>query len=427
MTLKTTLLAGGVALAALASAMTPALAEEKPTLRLLIEDVAEAGFIESVLPDFKKQTGITVELEKISYPEMHDKLVTQLTSPQSYYNVLAVDYLWAGEFSKADWTIDLKPFAAKTKFDLSTFEPSMMQAFGDQREKVRVIPQYSYTMGFVYRTDILDNPDIKTKYKSSTGKDLTFPANLEEYVELAKWMKKNAGVEGAAMQAQRGDPNSMEFSSYLFATGGRYLDDNGKVVLDSPEARKALKLYADMVQNAAQQGALTANLDDTMRLMCEGKTFSMVTFWYFQPQLDERCPAVKGKMKLTKMPGGVGLTGAWGWSIPKATTPEEQEAAWTFISWIQSPETELRLTMMGHAPTRKEIFLNKDVLAKYPHYKDVQALINTGISFPIFLYSAQYEDVLGTQVSLASAGQASPEQAIAAAAKGLQELMDKAK
>jgi hypothetical protein len=36
------------------------------------------------------------------------------------------------------------------------------------------------------------------------------------------------------------------------------------------------------------------HLDDTVRLMCSGKAFSMLTYWWMLPQLDNAtaCPAV---------------------------------------------------------------------------------------------------------------------------------------
>lgn len=108
-------------------------------------------------------------------------------------------------------------------------------------------------------------------------------------------------MAGAAMQGQRGDPNSMEFSNYLFSSGGAYVDDKGKSALNSPAGNKAMTLYADAIKNAAQTGALSATLDDTVRLMCSGKAFSMLTYWWMLPQLDNAtaCPAVAGKLALT--------------------------------------------------------------------------------------------------------------------------------
>jgi ABC-type glycerol-3-phosphate transport system substrate-binding protein len=82
--------------------------------------------------------------------------------------------------------------------------------------------------------------------------------------------------------------------------------------------------------------------------------------------------------------------------------------------------------MEGHAPTRSDVFEDSDVLAKYPYYKQALDVVASGMSFPIFAYSAQYEDVLGRQLSLAGSGEVKPADAIKAAASGLDELMKKA-
>jgi ABC-type glycerol-3-phosphate transport system substrate-binding protein len=346
---------------------------------------------------------------------MHDKLVTQLTGPESFYNVLEVDFLWAGEFPAAGWLADLQPFVEKSKFDLKPFIPAMLDLVGRYKGKLYMIPMYNYSMGIIYRTDLL--------------KDAKLPQTLGEYVDLIKAMKAKAGIAGAAMQAQRGDPNSMEFSNYLFSSGGRYLDADGKVALDSPQARTALKLYVDAVQHGAQEGALSATLDDTLRLMCDGKAFSMVTYWWMLPQVDDaqKCPAVAGKVALAVMPGGHGESGGWGWGIPKNESPALQQAAWTFISWVQSKKVEIARALQGHAPVRSDVFENQEVLAKYPYYKTAEAVVASGEAFPVFAYSAQYEDVLGTQLSLAAAGQTDIDAAVKAAASGLDSLLKKAR
>lgn len=413
--------------ASMLAAASPAFAEPI-TLRALMEDVPETQIIESLLPEFTKETGIKVEFEKIGYGDMHDKLVAQLVAPESYYNVLEVDFLWAGEFPAAGWLEDLNPYVQKSGFDLKPFIPSMLDLLGRTPDALPILPMYNYSMGLIYRTDLLSDAKVKADYKAKTGKDLAVPATLADYVALSKFFKAQGGdVVGAAMQGQRGDPNSMEFSNYLFSAGGAYLDASRKVVLNSPEGLTALKLYADNIQNGAQQGALSATLDDTMRLMCAGKAFSMVTYWWMLPQLDnaEKCPAVAGKLALSVMPGGHGESGGWGWGIPKNTSDESKEAAWKFIAWVQSKKTSVARAMQGHAPVRSDVFEDAAVLKKYPFYKTGLDIVASGKSFPIFAYSAQYEDVLGTQLSLAAGGQAKPEDALKAAADGLTQLMNK--
>jgi multiple sugar transport system substrate-binding protein len=52
-------------------------------------------------------------------------------------------------------------------------------------------------------------------------------------------------------------------------------------------------------------------------------------------------------------------------------------------------------------------------------------VVSSGQAFPVFAYSAQYEDVLGRQLSLAAAGDAKPADALKAAADGLDDLLKK--
>ena len=427
MTMKSVLLATSSILGALALAL-PAKADPI-VLRALMEDVPETQIIEAMLPEFQKETGISVEFEKLAYGDMHDKLVTQLTGASSAYTVLEVDFLWAGEFPAAGWLTELTPLVEKSKFDVSTFIPSMLELVGRSKGGLYLIPMYNYSMGMIYRTDLLKDPKLAEAWKGENKGDLQPPQTLADYVALSKFMKAKAGIAGAAMQGQRGDPNSMEFSNYLFSAGGSYLDDSGKVALDSPAGETAIDLYVDNVKNGAQQGALSATLDDTQRLMCDGKAFSMITYWWMLPQIDDakKCPTVAGKVALTVMPGGHGESGGWGWGIPKNVDEPTREAAWTFIQWVQSKKISVARALEGHAPVRSDVYNDATVLAKFPSYTTAEQVVASGKPFPIFAYSAQYEDVLGTQLSLAAGGQADNAAALKAAAQGLDELMKKAK
>ena len=167
--LKRTLMAAACT-GALLGASLPALAADPVTLHALMEDVPETKIIEAMLPDFEKQTGIKVEFEKIGYPDMHDKLVAQLSGPQSYYNVLEVDFLWAGEFPAANWLVDLKPLVEKSKFDLTPFIPSTLDLLGRSQDNLYLVPMYNYSMGLLYRKDLLGDDKLKTAFKTATAR-----------------------------------------------------------------------------------------------------------------------------------------------------------------------------------------------------------------------------------------------------------------
>lgn len=396
------------------------------TLRMLMEDLPETTIIQDLLPEFEAKTGIKVEFETILYTDMHAKLVPQLMSPECEYACLEIDNYWAGEFPAAGWLEPLEEYVKKSNFDLSVYIPSCLEMTGYYNGTLYMIPMYNYAMGLIYRTDIMNAPDIMAKYKEIKGKDLSLPASLEEYVDLVKFMKQYAGIDGCAMQGQRGDPIVMEWTNYLYALGGRYYDENWKAVINDEKGVKATELYIDAIQNAATVGSLAFNLDDTFRMMAQGKTFSFISYWWMLPQLqDPTKSAVAGKVALAPLPGG-SLNGGWAWAIPKNLPQEKKDAAWKFIEWVESPEITKRRALAGSSPTRYDVYNDPEVLSKFPHYEVALQIIENARPVPEFSYSVQMIEAVGRELSLAATGEKSIKAALDEAAKELDALAVKA-
>ncbi|HBE77168.1 MAG TPA: ABC transporter substrate-binding protein [Firmicutes bacterium] len=407
-------------------ALSGVLAAPKVTLKALMEDIPENRIVEKLLPEFESKTGIQVKFEFVQYGDMHAKLITQFLSQNTEYDIVQVDNYWAGEFPAAGWLEPLTKYVKRDKFDLSPYIPSMLKMIGYYQGKLYMIPQYNYAMGMIYRTDLLQDPNLQKKFKETYKKPLELPNTVAEYVRLCEFMSKNAGVSGSAMQAGRGDPIVMEWTNYLYSCGGDYYDSKWRAIVNSPKAIAATKLYIDNVKKGAPTGALSYNLDDAYRVMSQGKAFSMISYHWMLPQLnDEANSKVAGKVALAPMPGGKGLNGGWGWGIAHNT--QNKEEVWRFISWIESKEVVTRRAVMGGAPTRKDVFSDPAVIAKSPWYPMVQKIVENAKPVPEFTYSTEMIEVLGRELSLAASGDKSVEASLNQAAKELNELAKKAK
>ena len=137
-----------------------------------MEDMPETTIIEGMLTEFTKETDIKVEFEKVGYGDMHYKLVAQLVSGESYYNVLSVDFLWAGKFPAAGWLTDLNPYVEKSGFDTAPFISSTMDLLGSSEDSMPILPMYNYSMGVIYRTDLLSDKKLTDAYKAKFSKKL---------------------------------------------------------------------------------------------------------------------------------------------------------------------------------------------------------------------------------------------------------------
>ena len=82
--------------------------------------------------------------------------------------------------------------------------------------------------------------------------------------------------------------------------------------------------------------------------------------------------------------------------------------------------------LAGGAPTRSDVFVDRDVVAKYPHYPRVYAILKTAKPVPEFTYSTQMIEVVGRELSLMIGGK-SVTKALNTAAKELDKLAKRAK
>lgn len=370
------------------------------TINLLMEGVPDTFIIQDLLPEFQKQTGIEVKFEVVNYAQMHAKLIPQLMAPTGAYDAIVVDNYWAGEFPAAGWLIPLGDMVKKTpSIDLDAYVPSMLDMVGYYEGTLYMIPFYNYTMLLFYRQDLLDDPGNKRAYREQFGRELRIPDNLEDYVELCSFMT-GRGVRGASMMGLKPDPISMEWSNYLFSLGGDYYDrGTWKSTIDQPDAVKAAELYVRNMNQNAPPGAPGYGFDEAIQYFVQGNAFSIVTFWMFYIDMnDPQSSNIAGKVGMSRMPGGANLNGGWGWAIPKNSP--NKEAAWKFISWVESFPIARKRALEGGAPTRRDVFIDADVVAKYPWYPSVMEILETAKPVPEFTYSTQMIEVVGRELSL---------------------------
>lgn len=398
------------------------------TLNLLMEDLRETTAIEEMLPEFKEKTGITVNFEKVAYGVMREKLVPQLAAGpgNGSYDVLEVDFYWVNEFARSGWVEDLGERIANSNgaVAMDRYIPAMLNIVSVVDDKTFYLPMYPYPMGMIYRTDLVEDPVIMEAYKAATGKDLELPTSVEEYVAMASAISAlDQGIYGAAMQAQQVDPIVMEFCNFLYGLGGDYYNaEMTEPIINNEVGVKAATLYAEAVNKAAQPGAAGADLNDTMATYSQGKAFSMISYMFMLSAFnDDPASAVKGKNALAVMPGGTGLTGAWGWGIPVSSP--NPDAAWEFLKWVESPAIAMRRAIGGGVPAQSAVFEDAAFIEKYPWMPQAEELVATGKGLPGVTKQAQLVEIMGRHLSDAVSGGKTPQEAMDAAAAELKELL----
>ena len=420
--MKKLLLAAGLMLAV----SSPTRAE---TISILMETVPDTQFIKDLLPEFKAATGIDVEIEAISYIDMHSKLVPQLTSPSGGYDAIVVDFYWVAEFTKAGWLMPLDELITKDGVDTSVYVPSLFSLVGKVNDVTYMLPFYNYSMGIIYRKDMLADPKEQADFKAKYGADLKIPTTWAEYRQQVEFFTRdtdgdgNRDFYGTINQGQRGDCICMQWSNYLYANGGQYHDANWKATFNSEAGLKAVEDFKNDIAQHGPTGSESYCFDEANSVFAQGKAYSFVTFNILLSGFDDPASSqVVGKADIAPNPIG-GLNGGWGWAIPNSSA--NKDAAWTFIKWVESKDIVKKRTLAGGAPTQAWVFDDPDVVAKRPYMEKLKTLVATAQEFPTFTYTVDFVEVLGRELNLAVSGQKDPKEALDLAAAELDALAKK--
>jgi multiple sugar transport system substrate-binding protein len=385
-------------------------------IRVIMEEVPDTDIVQEMLKQFNKEhPNIDVEIEALPYDQMRDKVVSSFLAPEPTYDLIIVDNPWMYDFATSDYLepLDGRIEAAGQEYNYEDFA-GRVRNIAEVDGQTYGVPFYNYALGMIYRTDLFEEAGLEP------------PTTLNELQDSAKQLDQGNRA-GIAMQPERGYKIFEEWANWLFATGGQIQDENGDVVLDSPEAREALKKYIATYESSAPANSLNWGFDSALRSTAGGNSAMMISYNWMLPTLNDPDGAagdLAGEFGLAEVPGGEAVLGAWYWSIPKNSA--NPDAAWTFVRWITSPQREVERVSMGGAPVRNSAMENERVWEKgfgEDYYKTVQAILEDSAPLADGPHAEEMIQVVGTELNAAVAGQQSVDETITSAQKQAQEAV----
>ena len=349
-----TLSLGAVALAGCAPSTTEAgtgnidPATTSGTVRILMEDVPDSDIVISLLPQFNEvYANVDVQIEKLPYDQMKDKLVASFQSPEPAYDLIVIDNSWVNDFVAAGF---IQPMDAQidavADYDAGDFFSSLTEI--TKVDGVRYgVPFYNYALGYIYNTDMVSEDQV--------------PTTLDELVSLSASLT-TADRAGLAMQPQTGYKIMEEWTNFLYSAGGSIYGADGKANLNTPEATAALEAYIELYNNSAPKNSLNWAFDDAFRSVSSGGAAAMVSYnWNLAALNKADSGPYAGKFKLAVMPGGKSALGSWTWALP--VNSAAPDAAWAFAAWLTSKEVDVQRVVLGGAAIRESSMTDPTVLS----------------------------------------------------------------
>ncbi|MFL5525476.1 MAG: ABC transporter substrate-binding protein [Gemmatimonadaceae bacterium] len=381
---------------------------------------AEGTLVAKQLKRFAElNPGIRVELQRTpdDASQRHQLYVQWLNARVGNPSILQLDVVWTPEFAAAGWVLPLDRYAPPR----AEFFPATITA-NTWAGKLYALPWFA-DVGLLYRrTDLVPRE----------------PGTLEEMVTDARSaMARRGGPRyGIVFQGARYEGLITGFVEYLGAFGGQIIDANGEVVVNRPEAVRALEFMRDELYTSrvAPLDVLTWHEEEARFAFQNGNAVFMRNWPYPVAAMSDTAQSkVAGKFAVSPIPAsgsapmGHSTAALGGAQLAINAYTEHPDAAYRLIAYLTAPEQMLeRAQAVGQYPTRPALYddarLRKAIAIPL---ENARRAIESATPRPVTPIYTELSEILQIELHRALVGQVAPSEALNSAAARINTLIER--
>lgn len=404
---------------------------EKPyegtTITVLCEGHPSSTAYDEMKAEFEAETGITVNLEIIPYEELPQKVLLGFSQGSKDYDMIMNDRLHMQGYVANDYITALDDYIANPALNQYYDAADLVPAYNNAvmyEGKTYGFPVYGESTFLMYRKDLFEEHNVKV------------PETMEELELAAKTIYEatNGEVAGITLRGQQGVHVVYVWGAFLWGYGGRYFDEEGKIVVDSPEAIEGTKMYVNLLNTYGPAGYSNFGWQENRLLFQQGKAAMTIDATVNGAYCEDPAESeIVGKVGYAPVPGAVtdgyggpGALAVHGFFINNAVDDKQKEAAFLFGSWAVSAQTqEASIAVAPHSGLSSVKAMQSDAFReKYGAFSDdmIKALEVANADYmPTVTQANEIVNKVGAALSLCLAGTQTPEQALADVTKDINE------
>lgn len=385
-------------------------AQQPVTITFLLRAV-EAEQMQGLADQFMADNP-DIRIETVRGPNAADAVENLYTTSfllgDSPYDILFSDVVWIPKFAAAGWLRDLSDRVSEA--DLADFLEADVAA-GQYQDGFYRMPFRSDMGMLYYRTDLLDQVGMEP------------PQTFSELIAASETIQDQTDVDwGFVWQGLQYEGLVTNFVEIVAGYGGFWIDpDTLEVGLDQPAGIQATEFMKGVIaQGISPPGVTNYVEEDSLRQFENGNAAFLRNWPYVWAEANKEGSPVAGDIALKPMVHAEGeqsaaCLGGWGFGI-SADTPHPEEA-WRVVEFFTSPgPMKDFVTEFAYVPSRRALFTDPEVLAKFPHFAELLDVAETAVPRPPVGQYAQVSDILQRYLSAAITDQMTPEAAMQAAA-----------
>jgi multiple sugar transport system substrate-binding protein len=326
-----------------------------------------------LLPEFTKETGIKVEIDKLAIGRLKEKQLLEMAKPQGDYDLACYIVMWKGEYVSKNLVHPLEPFFANPvladpSYDMKDIIPIYLENLGmvggpkgylaGPGAKLYGLPYGAETSVLAYRKDVFAKLNLKV------------PETYDDFGKALRILKDQSGMGALTSRGQAGHQAVHAWLLHLNPLGGSVFDDQWKPRFNDAQGVAALKFLQDVVATGpagipgfGQGEANTAFLQGQAAMYLDSTSFAGAVS-------DPARSKVVGNVGWALHPRGTrraSQSGGLGLTIPK--NAKNAEAGFLLMQWLTSKAQDKAVARLGGAPMRNSTMADADLMRQYPEFE----------------------------------------------------------
>ncbi|TVR87698.1 MAG: sugar ABC transporter substrate-binding protein [Trueperaceae bacterium] len=336
---------------------------EGTSIRFMMNQHPFTNWLQPNVQEFEALTGINVTLEVFPEDQFRQRRILEVSSAAPTldgYMVMpgqvGAQYLGAGWMRYLDDFV-ADPTLTNPDLDLEDFFGGALGTF-QAPDGLFGLPLQIESSVLFYRADLFEAAGLSGP-----------PETMDELMAYAAALETDT-VAGFAMRG-RGAAATSQTVNLLYSFGGSWMDDAGNSALASPESIAAHEFYAELMRNYGPPGPANLHWAEVTSLYAQGQAAMIFDANVFRPIMEDPAQSidvVRENTRYAPLPAGPAgsVPGVLVWGLSVNHASQNPEAAWYFIQWALSKESQESLLLFGVPAARASSWENEEFQATAP-------------------------------------------------------------
>src|SRR5262245_37567759 len=262
---------------------------------------------------------------------MRQRITTDVSTGGGQFDVIFIGLYETPIFAKRGWLTAMENLPAE--YDLEDVFKSLRDGLSYDG-KLYALPFNGESSMLMYRKDLFDEKGLKMPEQPSYDDIQKFADALTD---------KSKGVYGITLRGKPGWGENMAYLGTLINTfGGTWFDEKWNPTIDSPEWKKAITFYVDLMKADGPPGASSNGFNENLTLFASGKAAMWIDATSLGgPLYDKTQSQVADKVAFANAPVALTPNGSrwlWSWVFAIPQKAKAPEAAEKFALWATSKD-----------------------------------------------------------------------------------------